>query len=50
MLLLQILGERGKVYRLSNYGFQWCWETQTRANRKLIHGSLLMNHVLCSKI
>lgn len=30
MLFLQILGEQGKVHRISNNGFQWDWKTQTK--------------------
>lgn len=51
LLLLQILGERGKVYRNSDNGFQWYQETQTKEKSELTHRSLAMysvqNNVYC---
>lgn len=45
VLLLQILGERGKMHRISDNGFHWYWKTQIKAKRELIHSSSSMYSV-----
>lgn len=40
VIMLQTFGEQRKVHRMPDDGFQWYWETQTKAKRELIHRSL----------